>query len=87
MTSESRQLVLYHTLGCHLCELAHALVAPLAMERGWVLQEIDIADDEELLSSYATRIPVLENRRSGQAIGWPFGIAEVCGLIADQPAY
>ena len=36
MTSEraGREFVLYHTAGCHLCELAEAIARPLAVEAG-----------------------------------------------------
>ncbi len=75
-------LLLYHTAGCHLCEQAEALAAPLTVERGWVLRRIDIADDEALLERYATRIPVLRDPRGERELGWPFDAQMVLDLLA-----
>ena len=44
MTSEARVLLLYHTAGCHLCEQAEALAAPLTVERGWVFDAQMVLD-------------------------------------------
>lgn len=72
MTSDSRDFRLYHTEGCHLCELAEALLAPLAARRGWRIGRIDIAGDDALVERYGVRIPVLQDALSGAEIGWPF---------------
>ena len=76
------ELVLYHTAGCHLCELADALVAPLVLAAGMRLDRVDIADSEYLLERYGIRIPVL--RGSGEPaaeIGWPFDAEAVQQLL------
>ncbi len=76
-------LVLYHTAGCHLCELADALVVPLAHAAGVRLERIDIADSECLLERYGTRIPVLCGSGEHAAeIGWPFDAEAVRRLLA-----
>jgi len=69
--------ILYHTAGCHLCELAEAVVAPIALARGWSLSRVDIAGDEALLERYGTRIPVLRDPAGGREIGWPFDAAAI----------
>lgn len=76
-------LILYHTLGCHLCELAEALVVPLAQARGLRLKRVDIADSEQLLERYGTRIPVLRAGalRGEEEIGWPFDAERVRDLL------
>jgi len=66
-------LVLYHTSGCHLCELAGALLEQLAREQGWHYRLVDIADSELLVDAYGTRIPVVRAERGGPELGWPFG--------------
>lgn len=71
MTSEPER-ILYHTAGCHLCELAEAVIEPLARARGWRVSRVDIAGDDALLERYGTRIPVLRDPRDGREIGWPF---------------
>ena len=76
-------LTLYHTLGCHLCELAQSLVTPLAQAAGVRLEHVDIADDERLLESYGTRIPVLCARGAqDEELGWPFDARAVGELLA-----
>lgn len=85
MTSEGgeRELVLYHTAGCHLCELAEAIALPLAAAAGVRLRRVDIAASDALTERYGTRIPVLRNPAIlGEEIGWPFDEAAVRGLLA-----
>ncbi|MCL2914146.1 glutaredoxin family protein [Shewanella corallii] len=65
-------LTLYHTDGCHLCEMAAELLS--AMQLNFVHQ--DICDDEQLAERYGIRIPVLATE-SGQELNWPFDEAAV----------
>lgn len=73
-----RELRLYTTLGCHLCEQAQALITPLINNTSWCLRLVDIADDDELMSRYGIRIPVLYRAdldslgQSVSELGWPF---------------
>lgn len=67
-----RDVVLYTTVGCHLCELAEHLLLPL-VEQGQIRCElIDIAEDDQLLDRYGERIPVLLRPDNHQELGWPF---------------
>lgn len=66
--------VLFHTDGCHLCEQAHSLIAPLLDENS--LQLIDIMHDEALIAEYQTSIPVLKSDK-GQQLFWPFTAQDV----------
>jgi predicted DCC family thiol-disulfide oxidoreductase YuxK len=77
MTSEPRELVLYHTAGCHLCDLAEQLLLPLAAGHGWRLSRVDIAADETLLERYGVRIPVVRDAARGIELGWPFTADEL----------
>jgi hypothetical protein len=81
MTSE-RELLLYHTAGCHLCELALEIVAPLCARSGWRLRLLDIADDEVLYERYGVRIPVLRDPKRELELGWPFDEAAVRRALA-----
>ncbi|MEE8489652.1 MAG: glutaredoxin family protein [Acidimicrobiia bacterium] len=45
--------------GCHLCDDARPLVKWAAMKVGVVIDEIDVDDDDTLLSLYGMRIPVV----------------------------
>lgn len=54
-----KQLLLFSTLGCHLCEHAKALVYPIADGFNYRLKEIDIADSDDLMARFGVKIPVL----------------------------
>lgn len=76
--------VLYGTVGCHLCELAEALVAPAMRQRDVAWQQCDIADDDALLSRYGVRIPVLLHKPSGEELGWPFDAEELAQWLNQR---
>lgn len=69
-------VTLYTTLGCHLCEQAHAMLLHLSAN-GWALEidTVEIADDDDLIEKYGIRIPVLKT--GGQELGWPFSLEEL----------
>ncbi|WP_299010814.1 glutaredoxin family protein [uncultured Shewanella sp.] len=69
--------VLYGTEGCHLCELAEALVADFQLS----VHHQDICDDASLAKQYGMTIPVLKQIKSGQEIAWPFTQVEIKELI------
>ena len=54
-----RDVTLYSRPGCHLCEEAKAAIAPLLLEFGAVLREVDIDDDAVLKERYGWDIPVI----------------------------
>ena len=45
------------------------------------VEAIDISFDEELVSRYGIRIPVVKNKLTEYEIGWPFGLTELANLI------
>ena len=67
-------MILYSTLGCHLCEEAKAIILPVLQERQIPLQELDIAEDDQLMELYGVRIPVVKNPVNHREIGWPFDV-------------
>jgi len=67
------RLRLYGTEFCHLCEQAEELLKTI----GIADEYIDIADDDALIESYGTRIPVLRRDDNGAELGWPFDTAAV----------
>jgi hypothetical protein len=72
-------IVLYHTAGCHLCELAEAELALAGMEA----IKIDIATDDALFQKYGWLIPVLalgENE-----LRWPFNADQLCKWFDQIP--
>jgi len=66
-------VVLYTTVGCHLCEQARELVSTVAPDLTLTL--VDVAEDDELLARYGERIPVL--MKEGRELGWPFSLLDV----------
>ncbi|MDB6060408.1 MAG: hypothetical protein JWM78_511 [Verrucomicrobiaceae bacterium] len=66
-----KQFILYGTVGCHLCEDAEALLAPLLNEQ-CEIECIDISDDDQLLDRYGELIPVLRRVGDGAELNWPF---------------
>lgn len=85
-----QSLILYHTLGCHLCDLAKEQIEPLLDVCDLRLVEIDIADDDTLLQRYGVRIPVIrlateaESTEVGADLGWPFDTEAVYRWLVAQ---
>jgi glutaredoxin len=69
--------ILYGTEFCHLCEDAEAVLSGI----GIAVEYIDIADDDELLEKYGTRIPVLRRDDTGVELGWPFDAQAVTRFL------
>lgn len=83
MSSSSQPtLLLYSTIGCHLCEQAEVLV------RQWLntaaIRWVDIADDADLLAQYGTRIPVLCRMDTGQELDWPFDGEKIIRWLTEE---
>lgn len=72
------KVVLYSTSHCHLCEQAEALLAQLGIEA----EHIDIVEDDVLLESYGTRIPVVKRMDDGSELGWPFDVEALRRFLA-----
>ncbi|MFQ6571713.1 glutaredoxin family protein [Pseudomonas sp. UM16] len=72
---------LFGTLGCHLCEVAEALLMPF-VEHGLLVELVDIADDESMLERYSLRIPVLRRCDSGAELNWPFDAEQVVTFLS-----
>ena len=74
-----KQLTLYSTSHCHLCELAHTHL--LHFPDGFKVEVVDIADDEALLAQYCWRIPVLHRNDSKTELDWPFNLSDVVEFL------
>lgn len=68
------------TLGCHLCEYAEAVLMPF-VERGLLVELVDIADREEWLEHYALLIPVLKRTDTSAELLWPFDAPQVAAFL------
>lgn len=73
-----RQLVLYTTAGCHLCEHAEAILDVAACN----YSPVDIADDLSLMERYGVRIPVVRDEK-GRELGWPFDGTQLASFLAS----
>ena len=54
------RVVLYTRPGCHLCDVARAVVAAVTAEAGEEHAEADIRSSPDLLVEHGTRVPVVE---------------------------
>ena len=77
------QLMLYGTLGCHLCTVAEQLIAATVDLQRYPIELLDIADDDGLVERYGVRIPVLIDTASGQELGWPFDAVQLQRFLIE----
>ena len=88
-----RELLLYTTLGCHLCERAEEMLTPVVdfINRGSsgndeqiVICLVEIADIPDLMQRYGVHIPVIRLQGCGSELGWPFDQAQVFEFLSHQ---
>nr|WP_010130570.1 glutaredoxin family protein [Microbulbifer agarilyticus] len=72
-----RDLLLYTTLGCTLCEKAKQEIWPLLEKYQLRLVSVDIADDETLTRLFGWSIPVVGLGSVDDVICWPFTVDEL----------
>nr|WP_314489504.1 glutaredoxin family protein [uncultured Pseudomonas sp.] len=73
---------LFGTLGCHLCEVAEAMLMPL-VDHGLMVELIDIADPPLDYQRLALRIPVLRRVDTGAELDWPFDTEQAVAFLAQ----
>lgn len=71
---------LFSTLGCHLCEVAEAVLMPF-VDRGLLVELVDIADSEALFERYGLVIPALRRCDTGAELAWPFDADQVAAFL------
>ena len=71
---------LFGTLGCHLCEVAEALLMPF-VEHGLLVELVDIAEREDWVEQYGLRIPVLRRSDTGAELNWPVDAEQVVSCL------
>lgn len=66
--------LLLGTFGCHLCELAEEVLSNCLKDKSDEVEVelIDIAEQTQWQTDYATRIPVLLHQETKQSLSWPF---------------
>ncbi len=78
------KLLLLGTSGCHLCEQAEEIMeAYRQSDDKWIIEIVDIAEQEQWQALYATRIPVLYSQETGSALGWPFDLLQLTQFIDE----
>ena len=80
------RVYLYSTVGCHLCDLAKAIIWPLLVEHQFRLVEIEIADDDDLIARYGVRIPVLGSPLCERELNWPFSVSDINSFFTELAA-
>jgi hypothetical protein len=73
-----KQLYLFSSSHCHLCEIAYSLAINMP---DISVNLIDTADDELLFAQYGVRIPVLLRPDTGMELDWPFSEADIQKLL------
>lgn len=58
--ASTRNVVVYHAQGCHLCERVLEQLRALQPELGFALTEVDIGGDAALEAQYREWLPVVE---------------------------
>lgn len=76
-----KTIFLYSTPGCHLCEIAWDLLVPLVSTLPLRLEEVDIAESDDLIDRYGVKIPVLKFADSDEELGWPFDAVQASGFL------
>lgn len=77
-------LVLYGTLGCHLCDVAETMLLRVLTVSPVDVYLQDIADDPVLVEQYGVRIPVIYNEDNGQQLDWPFDEIQLQRWLQEQ---
>jgi hypothetical protein len=73
---------LFGTLGCHLCEVAEAVLMPF-VDHGLLVELVDIAESESLLERYGLIIPVLRRCDNSAELHWPFDAEQVVAFLGQ----
>lgn len=76
-------LELMTTEGCHLCDQAVAVLLAVLKPGDAEVDLVDIAFDDALMESYATRIPVVREPQTGKELNWPFDEGQFSVFLAD----
>ena len=78
------KLILYTTLGCHLCEQAREIIKHSKYSEYIELELTEIADSDELTKRYGVSIPVVRLDGKEEEIGWPFDVERFDGWFAES---
>ena len=84
---DARVLPLLALAHAQLGERRQALdvAAQAQAQLAWQCYVVDIADDDQLIERYGTRIPVLRRMDTGAELGWPFDAAQLLTFLNEGP--
>lgn len=77
------QVIVYSRPGCHLCDEAKEVIAGAGCDDEFVLEEINIETDRELLTRYRYDIPVVLIN-GNEAFRHRVDSRKFCELLKDQ---
>lgn len=77
-----KTFLLYGTSGCHLCEVAEALLVTSLDADKHQVDLVDIAYDDQLLDELGELIPVFENETTKERLMWPFDQEKLLAFVA-----
>lgn len=75
-------VIFYTTAGCHLCDLARAVYEGTLNPDYFNVETIDIADSDQLIEQYGTRIPVIKRMSDGAELNWPFDAHKLMDFLS-----
>jgi hypothetical protein len=88
-----KELLLYTTSGCHLCEQAQEILRPVLINvcamKGLSLDSIrlcpvEISEDAALVERYGVRIPVIQFSDDVDELDWPFDAESAFVFLSKQ---
>ncbi|WP_293267598.1 glutaredoxin family protein [Neptunomonas sp.] len=77
-----QKFVFFTTTGCHLCELAEALLVTNLNPEQHQVDVIDIAYNDQLLGCYGEKIPVIKNEDTSEELFWPFDAEKLVKFVS-----
>ncbi len=78
-----KNLLLYTTQGCHLCEIAMQLLAATLSPEQYRIKAVEISESDQLVETYGIRIPVVADPDGNAELGWPFDQQQLLDFVAD----
>lgn len=79
-----QNLLLYTTLGCHLCEAAEGVALSVINPNIYHLVKVEISENNELIERYGIRIPVLAFEGQHAELEWPFDASQLLNFIGKS---
>ncbi len=79
-----RELILYTTSYCHLCEQAEAILLELNNVQALNWLAVEITTDDALVEQYGMSIPVIKKFNNNSELNWPFTKQDVIEFLLQD---